>query len=65
MTLPWGNAIGPFTLGENNDLPRASRKNFPRFNGDGTTFAEQHLSSFHKSCGVVNPQHDDVAIRML
>ena len=64
MAQPWGNAIGPLALAANNDLPRASRKNFPRFNGDGTTSAEQHSSAFHKACGVVNPQRKDVAIKM-
>ena len=64
MTLIWGNAIGPITLGENTDMPRASRNNFPKFIGDDTIYAEQHLSSFHKACGVGNPQHEDVGIRM-
>ena len=64
MTQPWGNAIGPLSLGANNDLRRVSRKNFPRFNGDGSTSIEQHLSAFHKVCGVVNPQHEDVVVRM-
>ena len=56
MAVPWGNAIGPLNLADNHDLPRASRKNFPKFNGDGTVSAEQYLSSFHKACSVVNPQ---------
>lgn len=46
MAIPWGNAIGPLNLIENHDLPKASRKNFPRFNGDGSVSAKQHLSAF-------------------
>ena len=64
MAQPCGNAIGPLSLGANNDLLRALRKNFPKFNGDGTNSIEQHLSAFHKACGVVNPQHEDVVVRM-
>ena len=64
MTQPWGNAIDPLTLGDNNDLPRASRNNFPRLNGDGSTSIEQDLGDFHKACGVINPQHEDVAVRI-
>lgn len=64
MAQPWGNVIGPLSLGANNDLPRASRKKFPRFNWDVSTNIEQDLSAFHKACGVVNPQHGDVAVRM-
>lgn len=55
MAHPWGNSIGPLALGANNDLPRASRNNFPKFNCDGTTSIEQQLSAFHKAYGVVNP----------
>ena len=64
MEQPRGNAIGPLAFRDNNVLPRASRKNFPRFNGDGSTYVEQHLTIFHKAFGAVNPQHEDVAIKM-
>lgn len=64
IEVPWGNAIGPLTLVANNDFPRESREKIPRFNGDGTISVEQHLNAFHKACGVVNPQHEDVAIGM-
>ena len=64
MAVPWGNAVGPLKLTVNHDLPKASRKNFPKFNGDGTVSTEQHLSAFQKACSVVNPQHEDVAVRM-
>ena len=40
MVVPWGNVIGPLNLGENNDLPRASRKNFQRFSSDGLVSIE-------------------------
>lgn len=64
MVVPWGNTISPLNLAENYDLPTTSRKNFPRFNGDGTITVEQHLRAFHKACGMVNPHHEDVAVRL-
>lgn len=64
MVVPWGNAIRPLNLAANHDLPKASRKNFPRFNGDGTVSIEKNMSAFHKACGVVNPQHEDTTVRM-
>ena len=40
MAQPWGNAIGPLSLRDNNGLSRESMKKFPKFNGDGTTSIE-------------------------
>jgi hypothetical protein len=64
MVVPWGNVIGLLNHGANNDFPRASRIFFPRFIGDGIIFVEKNLSYFHKACGVVNPEHEDVVVKM-
>lgn len=62
MAIPWGNAIGPLQLGANNDLPRASQKNFPKFNGDGKISVDEHIAAFFIACSNINPQHEDIAV---
>lgn len=64
MVVPWGNAISPLQLGANNELPRASRKNFPKFNRDGKVSVDKHIATFFVACSIVNPQHENVAVRM-
>lgn len=64
MVVPWGNTIKPLQLGANNNLPQDSWKNFPKFNGDGKVSADEHITTFFAACNIVNPQHEDVAVRM-
>ena len=61
---PWGNAIGPLNLRENNEFPRASRKNFLRFTSDGIVFAFDNLPAFLIACSAVNLQHEDMSMHM-
>ena len=64
MVVPWGDAIGPLQLAANNDLPKASQKNFPKFNGDGKVSADDNIMAFFSICSIVFPQHEDVVVRL-
>lgn len=65
MVVLEDNVIGPLWLATNNDLPRASRKNFPKFNGDGKVSFDEHITTFFVEYNIVFPQHKDVAVRII
>lgn len=62
--LPWVDNIGPLALGANHELPKGSRKHFPRFQGDGSQHPDDHLSAFSTACAVLHVGHEDVAFRL-
>ncbi|KAH9293134.1 hypothetical protein KI387_041663 [Taxus chinensis] len=62
--VPWGNAIGPLALPARHELPRGSRKILPKFDGDGKTSPDDHISAFFAACAVLSVEYEDVAIRL-
>lgn len=42
--LPWGGNIGPMDLAQPlHEIQRGSRKNFPKFKGDGSQLLEEYV----------------------
>lgn len=61
--VPWGAVIGPLSLTPPlHELPRGSRKNIPKFNGDGKRHPDEHITSFFVVCGVLGLAHEDVSV---
>ena len=46
MATPWVAAIGPLTLAAYHSLPAGSRKNFPKFSGEGKVTTDEHIKAF-------------------
>lgn len=64
MAIPWGNTTDPLHLATNNDLPRASRKFFQEFNGDGKVSTNEHIVAFFSTRSVIFLEHEDDVVRM-
>ncbi|KAH9299893.1 hypothetical protein KI387_044116 [Taxus chinensis] len=62
--VPWGNAIGPLALPARHELSRGSIKILSKFNGDGKTSLDDHISAFFTACVVLLVEYEDVAIRL-
>ena len=45
-------------------MPKGVRDFLPKFNGDGKTLAEDHISTFKAICGTVDVPSEDVPIRL-
>ncbi|KAH9301116.1 hypothetical protein KI387_012699, partial [Taxus chinensis] len=61
--VPWGIAIGPLSLTPPlHELPHGSRKNIPKFNGDGKQHPDEHIAYFFVACGVLGVAHEDVSL---
>lgn len=51
---PWGAAFGPSTLTPPlHPLPQGSRKNIPKFYGDGKQHPDEHVKYFYMAYGVL------------
>lgn len=62
---PWGNDFGPLNLTPPlHELPRNSRKNFPKFYGDGKVHPDEHIVAFSIACGVIGVEFEDVVVRL-
>lgn len=62
---PWGNAFGSLGLAlPLHALPEGSRKNFPKFFGDGQQHPNEHVVVFYIACGVHSVEHEDVFVRL-
>lgn len=64
MAMAWGNDNFPLWLDANNDLPRASQKNFPKFNGNGKISTNDQIASFFIECDIIFSKNEDVVVRM-
>lgn len=61
----WGQAVGLLNLGGNlGALPKGAQDILPKFNGVRKVMTEDHMSSFHSACGVVNVPTKDVAVKL-
>lgn len=62
---PWGIAFGPLSLtAPLNELPKGTRKNLPKFLGDGSQHPDEHIATFYIACGVLGVKHEDVSLRL-
>lgn len=62
---PWGNVFGPLSLAlPLHALPEGSRKNFPKFFGDGQQHPDEHVAAFYSACGVHGVEYKDVSVRL-
>ncbi|KAH9306804.1 hypothetical protein KI387_011208, partial [Taxus chinensis] len=58
--LPWGGNTSPLALTQPlHELPRGSRKNFPKFRGDGSQLPEEHVATFISACSVLGVEDED------
>lgn len=62
---PWGIAFGPLSLtAPLHKLPKGTRKNLPKFLGDGFQHLDKHIAAFYIACGVLGVEHEDVSMRL-
>lgn len=62
---PWGTAFGPLNLAAAlHGLLQSSRKNFPKFYGDGKQHLDEHIKAFYIAIGVFGVEHEDISIRL-
>lgn len=60
---PWGIVFGPLSLTSPlHDLPQGSKKNLPKFLGDGAQHPYEHIAAFYIACGVLGVEHKDVSV---
>ena len=64
MDAPWATTTGPLALNSYHPLPYGSRKNFPKFSGDGKVTIDEHIKAFFAATHILGIGHEDVAIRL-
>ena len=64
MATPWAIAIGPSALNTYHPLLARSRKNFPKFLGDGKVTTDEHIKSFFAATHILGVGHEDVTVRL-
>jgi hypothetical protein len=64
MAAHWAAAMGPLALTTYHPLPISSRKNFPKFLGDGKVTRDQHINSFFIATHILGVAHEDVFVRL-
>ena len=64
MAAPWAAATGPLALNAYHPLPAGSRKNFPKFSGDGKVTTDEHIKAFFAATHILGVGHEDVAVRL-
>ena len=64
MAAPWAAAIGLLALAAYHPLPTGSRKNFPKFSGNGIVTTNEHIKAFFAATHILGVEHEDVAVRL-
>ena len=64
MATPWATVTWPLALNAYHQLLSGSRKNFPKFSGDGKVTTNEHIKAFFASTHILGVGHEDVAIRL-
>ena len=64
MATPWAVAVGPLALVAYHPLLTGSKKNFPKFLGDGKVTMDEHIKAFFVATHVLGVAHDDVVVRL-
>ena len=64
MAAPWAMATGPLALNTYHPLPTVSRKNFPKFLGDGKVTTDEQIKAFFAATHILGVRHEDVVVRL-
>ena len=64
MAAPWAIAIVLLALIGYHPLPTSSRKNFPKFLGDGKVTVDEHIKAFFVATHILGVAHKDVVVRL-
>ena len=64
MAAPWATTIGPLALNAYHPLSAGSKKNFPKFLGDGKVTIDKHIKAFFAATHILGVGHEDVAVRL-
>ena len=64
MAAPWAAVTRPLALNAYHPLPSGSRKNFPKFSGDGKVTTNEHIKAFFVATHILGIGHEDVAVRL-
>ena len=64
MAAPWAMAIGHFVLNAYHPLLAGSKKNFPKFLGDGKVTTDEHIKAFFATTHILGVGHEDVVVRL-
>lgn len=64
MATPWAAATRPLALISYHPLPAGSRKNFPKFSGDGKVTIDEHIKAFFVAMHILGVGHEDFSIRL-
>ena len=62
MVVTWAVATGPLNFAAYHPLPSSSRKNIPKFLGDGKVTTDEHIRKFFIAINVLGVNHEDVAV---
>ena len=64
MAAPWATTTGPLAFDAYHPLSSGSRKNFPKFSGDGKVTTDEHIKAFFAATHILGIGHEDVAVRL-
>lgn len=64
MAAPWATVIGQLALNAYHPLPAGSRKNFPKFLGDGKFTTDEHIKALFAVTHILGVGHEDVVVRL-
>ena len=64
MAAPWVVVIGPLDLNAYHPFLARSRKNFPKFSGDGKVTTDNHIKAFFTATHILGVGHEDVVVRL-
>ena len=53
MAAPWAVATGPLNFAAYHPLPSGSRKNIPKFTGDGKVTTDEHIRAFFTTINIL------------
>ena len=64
MATPWAAATGRLNFVAYHPLPSSSRKNIPKFTGDGKVTVDEHIRAFFTAINILGVSHEDVVVRL-
>ena len=64
MATPWAATTGPLALVAYHPLPSSSRKNFPKFLGDGKITTDEQIKAFFMATHILGVAHEDIVMRL-
>ena len=64
MAAPWATTIGSLAQTSYHPLLAGSRKNFPKFFGDGKVTTYEHIKAFFTATHILGVTHEDIVVRL-